>query len=527
LLISTPGTLGGVGVGLLAPFLLLSGELAVPFADYLESVLAIAMSGCALGILSGLLYSLGPLWGTRTIAPGSLLRAVHWSGDMRFLHWKWRWGLPVSGALGCALLLAWQNGWRVGVLFAAELAIIPAFLWLLAMGARASLRRLSPANLTVRLAVRGVIAPGADFMGTVISLGLGAGVVCAILFLEQNLHRQMVSRLPQRIPGFFLIDLHSDQEAPLRSWAEPFLREPKDLQTTPVVRGRIQSLQGMRVTPEWVAGHPQAWRFSRDYVLTWSQELPPGNRLTAGRWWSGSHVHEASVEQEMARALGLKIGDEISFDILGVEVAARVSSLREVQWSDMGLNFFVVFSPAVLQGAPFSWLGSVVVEPSREEEFRAALVRRFPNVSTLAVREVMEAAQAMLARLIDSVRLAGAMAAMAGLTALGVTVTLTRRRRAREAAIRRLLGATRGELARTALVEYLLLGVIASLAGVAVGHGVTGGVTWLLFKDVWEWSPLWTLATWGGGVLLIALVGFVTARGELAAPVMAALRGHD
>ncbi|MBF0439800.1 MAG: hypothetical protein HQL93_11865 [Magnetococcales bacterium] len=521
---SAPGSLAGAAVGMALPQVLTywSGM------EMMEGVSFKIPALCALaGVGAGLLFSFGPLWGTRLVGAGVLFRAVAWGGGLDFLSWKWRWGVPVAVTLIGALFLGRAGGWNAGMLFVGELAAMLILLWLAARGGVAVLQRLKPRKVLWRLAVRGLIAPGSGITGAIVSVGLGMGVMCAILFLEQNINQQMVSRLPQRVPSFFLVDLQADQESALRELASPFVRKPQDVQTTPVVRGRIRAIQEARITPEWVAKHPQSWRLNRDYVLTWSADLPEGNRLIDGRWWRDPEAQEMSVEQEMARALGVRIGDTLSFDILGVEVSATVTSLREVRWSNMGLNFFVVFSPAVLQGVPFSYLATALVETGQEEAFRSAVVQRFPNVSLIASREVMERARQMLEQLIVSVHLAGGMAVASALTALGVTVALTRRRRAKEAAIRRLLGATQRDLIETALAEHILLGVVATIVGVVIGQAITAGVTILLFNDLWDWLPLLTLKVFFLGVGVVAMTGYAVSRRDLRRPVMASLRGHD
>ncbi|MBF0192061.1 MAG: FtsX-like permease family protein [Magnetococcales bacterium] len=523
LLMAAPASLAGAAVGSGFPGLLSGwGEEGgeVVFSGAIFGI------GAGAGMLLGVIFSLGALWSTRSVSPAGLFRAVEWGGGTDLLHWKWRWGVPVGMTLLAAFVLGGQGGWKNGAMFAVGLAGSLGVLLLVARGAILLLRRLRPSRLVWRLAVRGLAAHGSGTTGAILSVGLGVGALCAIFFLEQNFDRQMVERLPERVPGFFLIDLQPDQEPGLRQLAGRFMREPDGLRVTPVVRGRIQALKEHKVTPEWVKGHPQAWRFQRDYVLTWAESLPAGNRLTEGRWWGDSGAMEASVEREMARALNLRIGDTLAFDILGEVVSAPITSIREVRWSDMGLNFFVIFSPAVLAGAPYSYLASVMIEPGREEAFRAAVVGQYHNVSVIAAREVMERAREMLERLITSVRLAGGMAAAAGLTALAVSVTLIRRRRAREAAIRRLLGATQRDLALGALVEYLLLGGIATVAGVAVGQGITLGVMVMLFNDVWDWLPLATLLALVVGTATVTATGYAATRRDLDRPVMEALRRH-
>ncbi len=527
-LMALPGSLLGALAGQMAPLLLTGSQevsVSIPFISMFS--LPIFLLGLAVGLGGGLLFSIGALWGVRSVGVGTLFRAVEWGGGMDFLHWKWRWGVPLAVMMGCAGVIGQHNDWRIALLFLGELGLILWILWLVAKGSLWLLQRIHPTNLIVRLAIRGVVVPGRGALGAIVSVGLGLAVLCTILLLEQNLDQQMVSNLPHRAPSFFLLDLQSDQVAPLQALASRFVSTPEDLRLTPVIRGRISALKGVRVTPEWVAAHPESWRFSRDYVLTWAAELPVGNRLTAGRWWSDDSTPEVSLEQKMAQKLGLKLGDMITFDILGVATSARITSLRAVRWSDLGLNFFVVFSPVVLQGAPFAYLGSVALEPTQEESFRDAVVGSFHNVSVIAVREVMALIAALLTKLLDSVRVAAGMAGVAGLIALGVSLMLTRRARVREVAIHRLLGATRREMLWVALVEYLLLGLMAVVGAIIVGELVTAGVTLVLFDDLWEWLPnliAWFLVV---GVGVVVLIGLLVARWDLQGGVMGVLWGHD
>ncbi|MBF0627748.1 MAG: hypothetical protein HQL91_05950 [Magnetococcales bacterium] len=519
LIMAVPGAVAGSALGTSLPWLIGGAS-----SGQMPWLLSLFLIGAGAGSGLGVFFSLGALWSTRQVSPATLFRAIAWEGGSGLLAWPWRWGIPLGVTLLLTFLLGLQAGWKSGLLFCTGLIAGFALLGLLAKGGVAALRRWHPASPTWRLAVRALTAPDSGTSHAIFAVGLGIGVLCAILLVEQNLDHQMVARLPTRMPGFFLIDLQPDQEAPLRQLASRFALTGDDLRVTPVVRGRLQALKGVAVTPEMVQTHPQAWRFQRDYVMTWAQTLPPGNHLTAGQWWQDPQAREASVEREMAKALGLDLGDTLSFDILGETVTAPITSIRELRWSDMGLNFFVVFSPGVLAGAPFSNLASAMVAPEREEAFRTAVVNAFPNVSLIAAREVLQRAREMLDRLIASVRFAGAMAAASGLTALAVTVSLLRRRRAREAAIHRLLGAVRQDLLKRAGVEFLLIGLIAALAGVLAGQGVNAGVMEVLFEDAPEWLPLTTLAALIGGTALVVLTGHLATRQDLGQSIPEALR---
>ncbi|MBF0613651.1 MAG: FtsX-like permease family protein [Magnetococcales bacterium] len=517
LMVAAPASVGGAGIGILFPLL-----LGVWPVDWPRMALwPIALSGVGFGVLVALISSFGAFWSTRSVQPGMLFRSVEWDGGLEWIHWKWRWGVPIGMTGLAAGLLGWQAGWKGGGLLAVGVLCSFALLALVARGAVALLHLWQPSHPVWRQAVRSVTARGAGTMGSLVSVGLGVGVLCAVLFVEYNLDRQLVSRLPGRVPGLFLIDVQPDQEQPLQQLAARF---PVDaLRLTPVVRGRLKGIKGMPVTPEWLQSHPQAWRFQREYVLTWAQEVPVGNRVIRGQWWSRPQALEASVEREMAQALNLQLGDTLTFDILGTEIQVPVTSIRDLRWSDMGLNFFVIFSPAVLAGAPYSNLATLVIAPEQEESLRAVLVTHFPNVSVISARQVLLQARMLLEQLIGAIRLAGGLAMVAGLTALAVSVTLMRRRRVRDAAIRRLLGATRQDLTRVAWAESWLIGGIATFAGLLVGHGVTSGVITVLFDDSREWLPVATVGIWLGGSVLVAAIGYAATRRDLDQPILRAL----
>ncbi|MEO5344824.1 MAG: hypothetical protein H7834_00425 [Magnetococcus sp. YQC-9] len=523
-LVAIPSSLIGAALGCGWPLLIATPLTASPTgsAPFATSIFLIGTLG---GILGSLLFSLGALWSTRLVSPMGLFRAVDWSGGNDFLQLKWRWGLPMTTVLVAALLIGLQSGWKLALLLAIGLGGGIMLLFVVAWGFLFLLRRLDPDSLVWRLALHTLTARGG--IGTLLSLGLGMATLSSILLIEQNLDRQLVEHLPTRVASFFLLDVQPDQEEPLRAIASRYAHHPDDLRVTPVVRGRIQALNGRHITPEFAASHPQTWRFQRDYVLTWARDPPPGNPIIAGRWWSDPGAVEVSLEKEMARDLKLGLGDSVGFSILGIEVSATITSIREVAWSDMSLNFFVIFSPAVIRGAPFSHLASMRLDPAQEEPFRMEVTQRMNNVSLIAAREVMERAAEMLKKLLDGVRVAGAAAVVASLIALRVAISLPGRRRTRETAITRLLGADRRDLRRVVWLEFLLMGLCASCAGLLVGQGITWAVIRFAVNDRWEWLPgvsAWILL---GGTGVIASAGYLAARQELNRPILSVLRGHE
>ncbi|GAB0056998.1 hypothetical protein SIID45300_01318 [Candidatus Magnetaquicoccaceae bacterium FCR-1] len=515
------GALSGSGWPLLFDFLGMDAGVTTGFST------TIFLSGVVGGLLGSLLFSFGALWSLRSVSPLGLFRAVAWSGGGEYLRARWRWGVPFGLVLLAALAVGAQDGWKAALLLVAGLSGALLVLTLLGRAMLWLLGKVQPASLAWRLSLRGLTAHGNGTLGSLVSLGLGMATLATMLFLERNIDRQLTERLPDRVASFFLLDLQPDQEAPLREMAGRYLHQADDLRVTPVVRGRLRALNGAEVTGAVAASHPQAWRFQRDYVLTWAGEPPAGNRIIQGRWWSDPNAREVSLEREMARDLRLGLGDAITFSILGVDVTATVTSIRELSWSDMSLNFFVIFAPGVVEGVPFSHLASIRLDPDREEPFRAEVTQRLNNISLIAAREVMERAREMLERLIGSLRLAGGMAVVAGVIALLVAILLLERGRVREAAIARLLGARQRDLRQVAWREFLILGICASGVGVIVGQGIAWAVIRFLLQDRWDWLPGITVVTLTGGALLVAGTGFLAARRDLERPILEALRARE
>ncbi|MEO5363407.1 MAG: ABC transporter permease [Magnetococcus sp. DMHC-8] len=524
-----PASLAGGILGVLLPGLMprfLAGLFPAE-AVYHPSIW-LALTGTGLGLLFSLLCAAGPLWWTRQISPARLFCAATGGEAARPVGpagW-WLAGLALLGVAGAALgIIHWSGESRFGLMFAAGLGGVVLLAWGLARVGLWWLARLQPRRVAWRLARHALLRRGEHQGVVIMALGLGLGLVSAVLLLEENLHQQMVRQVPQRMPGFFFIDIQPDQVPVFQEVAHRFAApQPDAVHLFPTVRGRL--LNGGQ-TVEEEPDQPQSWRKAREYVLTQADELPVGNRLVAGTWWSDPSAREASVEVEMARGLGLSVGDMLAFDIQGVTVTARIANLRAVRWSDLGLNFFVIFSPAVLQGAPMTWLASVVAPVAQEEALLAAMSGRLHNVTAIATRTVLESLQALLQQVARSARLLGGAAVAAGLLVLGVSVLASRPPRTREIALYRLIGATRGEVARIAAAEFVLLGGMAAVLGVLIGQGITALAVEGLLNDLWTFNFPLTLLVLVGGAGVVLLTGWVGSRQALDQPVMAVLHPHD
>src|SRR5262249_7754019 len=265
----------------------------------------------------------------------------------------------------------------------------------------------------------------------------------------------------------------------------------------------------------------EVWYLSREYVLTWAAAAPPENPVVAGRWWTPAEAAREpliSVEEDIAKKLGVTIGSTTGFDIQGVTVTARVFNLRRVEWQPFNPNFFVIFSQGALDGAPTTWLATARVSRADELAVQSAVTAAFPNVTAIPIREVLERIASVLDQIALAIRLLAGVSIATGLivTATALLVTagalgVSRHQRLYHSVILKALGATRGLVARVFAAEYALLGAAAGLGGTVLAAALAWGVLhWAL--DV-RWGGSLRTLVWGvvASAALALGVGFLGA----------------
>jgi putative ABC transport system permease protein len=481
------GSLAGAVLGTAAQLAL--GPLLQPFVPFeLEarpSPVAVA-TGLLAGLLATLLFALWPLLSARAVPPAILLRHPVDAGGVRPRR-PWATAIGIAG--GLAALTLWQAGpLKIGAIFIGAAAGALGVLVLGAWGTRALAVRLPrPRSVAWRHGLSGLFRPGSQTINVTVALGIGVTLLTAVALLERGIGRQLDLERRREAPSFFFVDVQPDQAEALSRivTAVPGGAPPS---LVPVVRARLRAINGEPIVRERWAGRQDAWRVTREYVLTFADERPSGTVLTRGRWWTPGDRGRAwiSVEAEAARALGIDLGGTLTFDIQGLEVTAEVLSLRKVDWQTLGANFFVIFSPGPLDGAPFAYLGTARVPPEADRAVQDGIAAAFPNVTVVPVRDVLQRVTGVLDRIAIAVRLVALFVLGAGLTVMAEALAQSRAQRLYESVVLRTLGATRGRVARAFAVEYGCLGLVAGLGG-----AVTGALTaWIVLRFVLDVPPV-------------------------------------
>ena len=525
-LLGFAGSLAGAALGtalqlMLAPVLV----RLVPFpVDLMVSPRAM-LNGLVVGIGVTLLFSLWPLLEIRRVSPALILRsqvAPRLAGRR-----PWATALIVAG--GLAAMAIWQAGsWKIGSLFIGGLG---AAVGILALSARlivALSRRARRGPLTWRQGTANLHRPGSQAGAVLISLGLAVMLIVAVALLEANLRKELAYRSAGAAPAFFFLDIQPDQAEPFRRLltAQEGGLAP-DL--TPVVRSRLAAINGTPVAPDASRRRDDVWYLTREYVLTWAAEPPSHNRVVSGRWWTRDEAAREpliSVEDEIAKQLGVRLGGTLTFDIQGVSVTARVLNLRSVDWESLDSNFFVIFSPGALDGAPTTYIATARVPRGQEDRVQAGVVAAFPNVTAIPVREVLERVGAVLDQIALAMRVVAGWSVLSGLVVMAGALSITRYQRLYDSVILKALGATRGFVSRVFAVEYALLGAGAGLCGTVLASGLA----WVVLRFVLEVRWSFALAPLLGGVLaataLAVSVGFLGTRRLLRQKPLAVLRSE-
>ncbi len=525
-LLGLGGSLLGAVLGTAVQFALvpaLSPLLPLPLeaSVSLRSVLA----GLAMGTGLTLLFALWPLLDIRRVPPALILRR---DVEARLPGRRpWLAGIPI--AAGLAALAFWQAGsFKVGGLFVGGLA---GALFLLGLTARfviAGAKRLPRLrSLAWRQAVANVHRPGSHAGVVLVSLGVAVMLIVAVALLEQSLRAELHDRGPERSPAFFFIDIQRDQVAPFTRLVTDTAGHAPHL--TPVVRSRLATINGASAADDPRQKHEEAWYLSREYVLTWGAEPPAHNAVIAGRWWTADEARgEAliSVEEDIAKHLGVTIGGTLGFDIQGVTVQARVVNIRHVDWQTFNANFFVIFSQGALDGAPSTWIATARTAPADESAVQSAVTAAFPNVTAIPVREVLERIAAVLDQIALAIRLLAGVSIATGLIVTAGALGVSRHERLYQSVILKTLGATRGVVARVFAIEYAILGVAAGLCGSLLAAALAWSVGHWALDIGWAGSPLTVAAGIAAATLLAIGVGFLGTFRLLGRKPLGVLRGE-
>jgi putative ABC transport system permease protein len=362
----------------------------------------------------------------------------------------------------------------------------------------------------------------AESVVQLVAFGTGIMVLLLLSILRTDLNSDWQRTLPQNLPNYFFVNIPPQSRAEFVG-----LLQAQGARTTrmlPMIRGRLVAING-RPVEESHGRHGEDSFATREQNLTWAAELGPDNRIIAGRWWSAADFGRplVSLASEFQEAIGVGVGDHLTFDIAGETREVTVASIRKVKWDTFQPNFFIVFAPGVLEGTAGTYLTSAYFAPGAARAL-AQLAHRFPSVSIFDIDELLGEVRAVLDKAAFAVQSVFVFTLFAGLTVLLAAVQSSRDERRYESAMLRTLGASRGTVVQGVLAEFATLGSLSGLLAAAGASLAAFYLTteWLELHYVFELLP-WIEGLLGGA-LLVAVGGWLATRSVIDQPPLTTLR---
>ena len=525
--LASVGIVLGLVLGIIAPFVT---------ARFLESIIPVAadasfypgalLVAALFGILTSLAFALIPLGRTRDVPATALFREAGGSGSVP-MRWFYLGASVVLALMISGLAVAMASDKKVALIFLGGTAAAFVILRVVATGIAALARRAPRVRSTpLRLAIGNIHRPGALTPSVVLSLGLGLTLLVTLAIIDYDLRQEVGTGLANRAPDFFFIDIQSSQIDPFREKVEE-LAPGSTLDAAPMLRGRITRLNGQDVAKMEIPAEG-GWVLRGDRGITYSPTVPENSSLSEGEWWPEDYSGEplVSFAAEEGGELGLKIGDTLTVNVLGRNVTAKIANFRRIEWENLGINFVMVFSPNAFAGAPHAWLATLSIQNDDEAAEKSVvngITNAFPAVTTVRVKEALDAVNALIAQLALAIRVAAAVALVSSVLVLAGALAAGNRGRMHDAVVLKTLGATRVTLVQAFATEYMLLGLATAVFAVAAG----AAASWFVVDQIMTlpWVFDWTVALTTLIVSLVLTVGFGLAGtwrilGQKAAPVL-------
>lgn len=508
----------GLAIGAITPLVLgefVKASLPVPalFALYPWPL----VKAGAFGLLAAAAFSLGPLARARTTPPAALFR--------RQLAGRAAMGVETIGAglaaasLAALAVVTAPTPQAAAIMIAGVAAAFAGLGVLGAGGAHLAGRTRGAVRGAWRIGLANLAGPGSAARTAAPAIGLGVALLSAVVLIQSSLLAQVTQAAPRTAPSVVFSGLSASQGPRFdASLAAAFGRPltPETYLRAPFASGRIVAVRGVPVDRAHIPAGDR-WAYDNDISLSALGPEPLKSGVVEGHWWPADYTGPPLVAVAVDAAKGglLKVGDTITLEVLGRQIEARVAVLRKIDFAGFGANVPLVLDPAALTGAELRNVAIARATPAEERRATLVLGRAFPNVTVISVREALETAASLFDRLALAIRGAAAVAALAGLLVLAGAIAARAQARGREAAILKVLGASAGQILGAYAVEYGAVGLIAGVAGVALGYAAAWPVVVEVFGAAWsvDWSGVVALV--GGAAVLAAGGGLLAALAAL------------
>lgn len=515
MLMGLAGSLLGVGLGFSLTFLLppkMEGLINLKLEPVFYWVPA--LQSLLLGCTTTLLFCLWPLIRAVKTRPLRLFRRNLDEEEKQGTRWQ-GWLASLTLGLGLAAMICWQaESIKRGLIFLFALAISAGVLALTSILLLRLLKALPQSgSMTRRYGMSNLRRPNNQATAIITCLGMGIMLILTVRLVQMDMLAMLNKNTEMSPPNYFFIDIQHDQKGIFTKVLDRVAPEAERT-LTPLVRSRLHSIDEKLIANwQYKDKKREEWFINREFVLTYMAGPPPkDNEVIEGEWWDEARAKnaEVSLEQDAAKRLHAKIGSQLTIDIQGIPVTATVTSIRKVNWRNMRTNFYMIYSPGALEGAPITYVATVNVPDSKEMQLQHAVVEALPNITALSTRDIVSTVESTVARLTTLVDFMSGFAIAAGLFILSGSIASTKFRRLRESAILKILGARRKVVSSILGIEYATLGVISAFVGIGLAQGLSWAVMKYMIKSDWHVQPVTMAWAFWLAVLITVATGILS-----------------
>jgi putative ABC transport system permease protein len=513
LLLALLGSVVGCVLGFAAQYglAILAGRL------FLETLPAPGWMPVFLGLATGFATLLTVVWPQllrlRAVPALRILRQ-ELEGDVR---------MNVLLFIPAFVVLAGLVFWHAGdlklaaIVFAALLALV-AVAGLLAWAGLRVTQSFSVQNFgIIKLGLMGLRRRPILTIAQVVGLSMGLMAVLLLAFVRNDLLKSWQSSLPADAPNRFVINIQADQIPAINDLLTAHAIQHADI--FPMVRARLQAVNGKPINSDDYKDDRAKRLAEREFNLSWAAQMQADNELVAGQWWRDDDAGKPllSLEQGLAETLNLKVGDQLSYDVAGSQLKLTITSLRKVDWNSMHVNFFAVTPPKVLDNYAANYLTSFHL-PAGKDAVLNQLVRQFPNLTIINVAAVMEQLQGLLSKMSYAIEFVFGFSLLAGVAVLYAALMATREERVRESTLMRVLGASKKQVLLSMLVEFLCIGILASIVANIFTNIAAYYLAGFILNIEYQFNAWFTLQALLAAIVLVPFAAWLVARKQFNQP---------
>jgi putative ABC transport system permease protein len=522
------GTAFGLVLQQLFPVLL---EGLLPVDVEITFSLQVIVMGILLGILMSVLFALYPLIGTLYISPLQALRVV--KGNSK----KSRKAIilvSVGIFLFIFLFSLWLlEDWQYSLAFVGGILVTFSILAGVAYLFMRAIKRYFPHNLgfVARQSLLNLFRPQNQTLTLVLAIGVGTFLISTLYFSKDLLLAQATIESQSTSPNMILLDVQSNQREDLAETIRT--NDLQVLSDIPIVSMRVQSIAGRSVNEirKDSTSQVNGWVLNHEFRTTYRDSLIASEIIQSGSWTAeGSNLNPVpvSISENFAEDAKVKVGDQLVFNVQGVLQDAVVGSIRKVDWSRMQLNFSLVFPKGVFEKAPqFHVLTTKVPDEEKSAALQQELVKKFPNVSIIDLRQVLSVIEMLLGKISWIINFMAFFSIMTGVIVLLGAIRTSKYQRTRESVLLRTLGAKGQQILTITALEYIYLGILGGLSGVVLSLVSSQLLAWLVFESPFVPSLVPFLIIFPGIVVLVLVIGLSNSLGVIRKPPLEVLRKEN